>query len=68
MLEGDQRLVMICGAVDEAAATSLKIRFPQVALFSLSDLFGETRALHDTLGCVDELVDSSIEDWVHRGA
>jgi hypothetical protein len=54
------RLLLVCGSIDEAAASLFRLRFPNAAMVSLEARFGLDRALHNVLECVAAVVNDEL--------
>jgi glycerate kinase len=52
----EQRVLVVCGSKDAAAARVLTDRHPWVQVADLVSRYGQRRAFDDTLGCVGEVV------------
>ena len=51
-----QRVLVVCGASDADAVRQLRGRYPWIHVEDLVTRFGESRARHETLACVAEVV------------
>lgn len=58
------RLVLICGRVEPSVAAKFHDQVPGSLVISLTERFGAQRALNDTLACIDELVDTDVDEWL----
>jgi glycerate kinase len=60
MVVEPSRLLLVCGSIDEAAASLFRLRFPNAAMVSLEARFGLDRALHNVLECVAAVVNDEL--------